>query len=150
MSRKRIDLSKRQRRVHPFKIWKALFRLKTMDKLAGNGDDLFYDAFSIGAVIFGNWDDYSKRDQEYVVTCQLSLALSFLRVHAYVKTKSDNTDFRILDNLITNWKRKVTISYQALPFALSREHIGSCLSEQLEYYIMDDSWGKWIGRRKTG
>lgn len=149
MSRKRIDLSKRQRRIHPHKVWKAILRLKTMDKLGGLGDQLFYSPHKIASVLFENWDDFSQRDQNWVVSSQVMLPLLFLKVEGWVQSdKIRVSSFGKPKGTMIQEGYKDINEFKATPSPFRGiEGIDDPMAEQMEFNSIDRQWAFWIGRR---
>jgi len=144
---KKVYPERRMRYEHPFNIWRTLTRLKVMTKLQGS-EDLYFSPSDIANVLYDNWQELEPSTQALVLSAKLHFPLRFLSREYYAIEETSGLP-----------KFDYVTGQVEAPKHLDRWCVRPPLTESTkitlgdDYYasvhrIMDDRWGKWIGRKE--
>lgn len=136
---RRINPERVMRNAHPFDVWKALRRLKVLDKLAGN-EEKFYRPQDIAAKMYENWHDLELRHVLLALDCKLSYPIRFLKAHRWIIEEVEHHPSYYTPRQLDAYKiQESTI--------LVFEGETSADVDSRVRQVMDEDWGFWINRR---
>ena len=127
------------RHTHPYKIWAVLQRMRVLHKLNDTAP-VAYDAHTISASLFSNWNDLTPSEQETVILAKLHLPLLMLRIERWI-TAEFEIDEEIGKTIAERWKVDKN-AFEGINGISYSEVI------RLTESSIDEDWETWRGRRK--
>ena len=144
----KIVMGRRMVAMHPFYIWRALERFRTMDKLAGN-ETQFRTQEEIASVLFTNFNGLDRKDQAWVISCKISFGLMAAKQRGYVEEEREKVQrgySRYFNNEIVEYRgtgrfRSLGNHFDEVTYMESKEEKLLAARES-----MDTLWAVLVGR----
>lgn len=133
---------RRMRDEHPWNVWKALQRLRVMDKLAGV-EDRYYSPSDICNILYSNWPSLDVRQSIWVIEAKINFTIRFLRTEHYIEELVERPSSRCPEfspmRHMDSWRICYNMSRE------TKDALGDDV-DVIQRQVMDDRWGVWIGR----
>lgn len=135
-------------RVHPYYIWGVLYRLQQWEAIKGQ-EHQFYTPRDIAALLFSNWNELSRHQQDMAVVTKVEPSLLFMRLKSWIRE-----DYEIVyppkDQLWRATEHRIVNKGTYRVQGVGTFHYAGNKPERvldMTWWSMDEDWGKWNGRR---